>query len=63
MTTQELTSRAMQLQALCDGVRKYAKARDYQKCVTMICKAMGEFPDAPWRWRTSKTRRKKRKQL
>ena len=47
MMTQELTSRDMQLQALCDGVRKYAKAQDYQKCVTMICKAMGEFPNAP----------------
>ena len=43
MMTQEPTSRGMQLQALCDGVRKYAKARDYQKCVTMICKAMGEL--------------------
>lgn len=47
MMTQEPTSRGMQLQALCDGVRKYAKARDYQKYVTMICKAMGEFPNAP----------------
>ena len=47
MMTQELTSRSMQLQALCDGVRKYAKALDYQKCVTMICQAMGEFPNAP----------------
>ena len=37
MMTQELTSRDMQLQALCDGVRKYAKARDYQKCAAMIC--------------------------
>lgn len=45
--TQELTSRAMQLQALCDGVRKYAKAHDYQKCVEMICEAMGKFPNAP----------------
>ena len=40
MMTQELTSRDMQLQALCDGVRKYAKARDFQKCVAMICQAM-----------------------
>ena len=47
MMTQELTSRAMQLQALCDGVRKYAKAHDYQKCVEMICEAMGKFPNAP----------------
>ena len=36
MMTQELTSRDMQLQALCDGVRRYANARDYQKCVAMI---------------------------
>ena len=47
MMTQELTGCAMQLQALCDGVRKYAKARDFQKCVAMICEAMGEFPNAP----------------
>ena len=47
MMTQELTSCAMQLQALCDGVRKYAKAHDYQKCVEMICEAMGKFPNAP----------------
>ena len=47
MMTQELTGCAMQLQALCDGVRKYAKARDYQKCAAMICEAMGKFPNAP----------------
>ena len=47
MTTQERASRSMQLQALSDGVRKYAKAYDYQKCVAMICQAMGEFPNAP----------------
>ena len=47
MTTQERASRSMQLQALCDGVRKYVKARDFQKCVAMICQAMGEFPNAP----------------
>lgn len=47
MTTQERTSRSVQLQALCDGVRKYTKARDYQKCVAMICEAMGKFPNAP----------------
>ena len=47
MMTQELTSRDMQLQALCDGVRKCSKAHDYQKCVAMICEAMGEFPNAP----------------
>ena len=47
MRTQELTSRGMQLQALCDGVRKYVGTRNYQKCVTMICEAMGEYPNAP----------------
>ena len=47
MMTQEPASRAMQLQTLCYGVRKYAKARDYQKCVAMICEAMGKFPNAP----------------
>ena len=40
MMTQEPTSRSVQLQALCDGVRKYTKARDYQKCVAMICEAI-----------------------
>ena len=33
MTTQERASRSMQLQALCDGVRKYAKARDFLDCM------------------------------
>ena len=47
MMTQELTSRSTQLQALCDGVRKYVDTRNYQKCVAMICEAMGEFPSAP----------------
>ena len=47
MTTQERASRSMQLQALCDGVRKYVDTRNYQKCVAMICEAMGEFPNAP----------------
>ena len=47
MTTQERASRSMQLQALCDGVREYAKARDFQKCVAVICEAMGEFPNEP----------------
>lgn len=47
MMTQEPTSRGIQLQSLCDEVRKYAKARDYQKCVAMICEAMGKFPNAP----------------
>ena len=47
MMTQEPASRGMQLQALCDGVRKYAKARDHQRCVAMICEAMGKFPNAP----------------
>ena len=47
MMTQELTGCAMQLQALCDGVRKYVDTRNYQKCVAMICEAMGEFPNAP----------------
>ena len=47
MMTQELTSRDMQMQTLCDGVRKYAKARDFQKCVAMICETMGQFPNAP----------------
>ena len=47
MMSQELTSRSTQLQALCDGVREYARARDYQKCVAMICEAMGKFPMAP----------------
>ena len=37
MTTQERASRSMQLQALCDGVRKYVDTRNYQKCVAMIC--------------------------
>ena len=61
--TQETNTRSTQLQELCAAVRKYSAARDYQKCAAMICKAMGEFPNAPWRWRTSKTRRKKREQL
>ena len=47
MTTQERASRSMQLQALCDGVRKYVDTRNYQKCVAMICEAMGQFPNAP----------------
>lgn len=47
MMTQEPASRGMQLQALCDGVRKYAKARDHQRCVAMICEAMEKFPNAP----------------
>lgn len=45
--TQESTSRSAQLQALCDNVRKYVGTRNYQKCVTMICEAMGKFPNAP----------------
>lgn len=47
MMTQEVTSRGMQLQALCDGVRKYVGTRNYEKCVTMISEAMGKFPNAP----------------
>ena len=45
--TQETNTRSTQLQTLCAAVRKYAAARDYQKCAAMICKAMGEFPSAP----------------
>ena len=44
---QEMNTRSTQLQTLCAAVRKYAAARDYQKCAAMICKAMGEFPSAP----------------
>ena len=47
MMTQETNTRSTQLQTLCAAVRKYAAARDYQKCAAMICKAMGEFPSAP----------------
>ena len=45
--TQETNTRSTQLQTLCAAVRKYAAARDYQKCAAMICKAMREFPSAP----------------
>ena len=47
MMTQETNTRSTQLQELCAAVRKYATARDCQKCAAMICKAMGEFPNAP----------------
>ena len=47
MMTQDTNTRSTQLQELCAAVRKYATARDCQKCVAMICKAMGEFPNAP----------------
>ena len=47
MMTYETNTRSTQLQELCAAVRKYSTARDYQKCVAMICKAMGEFPNAP----------------
>ena len=47
MMTQETNTRSTQLQELCAAVRKYSTARDYQKCAAMICKAMGEFPNAP----------------
>ena len=46
MMTQETNTRSTQLQELCAAVRKYSTARDYQKCAAMICKAMGEFPNA-----------------
>ena len=45
--TQEKNIRGTQLQELCSAVRKYDAARDYQKCAVMICKAMGEFSNAP----------------
>lgn len=47
MMTPKTNTGYTQLQELCTDVRKYASARDYQKCVAMICKAMGEFPNAP----------------
>lgn len=47
MMTQDTNTRSTQLQELCAAVRKYFTARDYQKCAAMICKAMGEFPNAP----------------
>ena len=47
MMTQETNTRSTQLQELCAAVRKYSTTRDYQKCVAMICEAMGKFPNAP----------------
>ena len=47
MMTQQSAARTQHLQQLCTAVRKYTAIHDYQKCVTLICKAMGNFPSAP----------------
>ena len=35
------------LRALCASVRELVDIEDYQTCESLICGAMGEYPDAP----------------
>ncbi len=47
MTVQESEDRSSVLHQLCVSVRKYTAERNYQKCVALICEAMGKYPHSP----------------
>ena len=47
MLDMDENGRNLQLQKLCDDIRKKAERRDFVSCVKQICEAMGHYPDAP----------------
>lgn len=47
MTMHTAAERSTELYRLCESVRNYIHTRNYQKCVSLICEAMGKFPHAP----------------